>query len=204
MGRVRLFARCLFAAVVLPTAGVSTATAAVITFAGLPGPTDSSFGGITEASFEVAAISGSWFQGLIHGSPTPSIYDGPVSSPGIAAIQLVRGGLPFTFASVDYSSNNGAGTYLIQGFLGLGTVFSQSGPLAASAPPGFIFTTLGSASAATIDRLVIEVSPGAGVTSINLDNINVPEGGVPEPATAVLFIAAFCSLLVRSKHSTHK
>jgi archaellin len=44
-----------------------------------------------------------------------------------------------------------------------------------------------------IDRLVITISPGAGVTSVNLDNINVGSG-VPEPLTFAMLGAGLCGV----------
>jgi hypothetical protein len=171
-----------------------SAMADVITFSGLPGPTDSPFTSYTEGKFTVTSASGSWFQGLVYGNPAPSIYDGPVFSPGVAAINVTDTG-DFTFNSVDYSSNNGASRYLIEGFLGVSMVFSQGGSLVPSLPPSFGFTTLNSGSSVLIDRLFIQVTPGGGVTSLNLDNVNVTSA-VPEPfSIALLGTAVACLAL---------
>jgi hypothetical protein len=186
---------CLFATLVLLIGGVRTVSGSVITFSGLAGPTDSPYGGSTEAGFTVTPISGSWFQGLLYGNPAPSIYDGPLFGPGTGAIQVTDGASSFTFSSLDYSSNNGTSTFLIQGFQGASMVFSDSGTLTASVSPGFGFSALASAHSSTlVDRLVIQVAPGNGVTSINLDNINVPASTVPEPGTFLSLGVALCTL----------
>jgi hypothetical protein len=178
--------------------GLNSAKGAVITFSPLPGPTDAPYGGHTEAGFTITPISGSWFQALLYGNPAPSVYDGPIGSPDTAALQVTDTVLPFTFSSVDYSSNNGTSTFLIEGFRGGPMVFSDAGTLAASIPPGFGFSTLSSGHPSTlIDRLVIQVTPGNGVSSINLDNINVTK--TPEPGTMLLLSTALCILAKREK-----
>jgi hypothetical protein len=92
-------------AVLVLTLSLNTARGAVITFSPLPGPTDAPYGGHTEVGFTATPISGSWFQALLYGNPVPSIYDGPTGSPDTAALQVTDSPLPFTFSSVDYSSN---------------------------------------------------------------------------------------------------
>jgi len=178
--------RWLAVAAFLMTLTVSVGRADVVTFSGLAGANGSGFTTYTEGTFTVTPTLGSWFQGQIYGNPTPSIFDGPAFSPGNATIMVTDSAGLFTFGAVDYSSNNGASTFDIMGFLGGVLQFDQSGGLVASLPPFFGFTTLASGFSNSIDTLFIKVLPGAGVTSINLDNINVttvPQN-VPEPATA--------------------
>jgi hypothetical protein len=169
-------AACLFAPAI---------KAETITFAPLGGPNQSPYVGHTEVGFNVTPVGGAWFQGQVFGNPVPSIFAGPVGSPTISSIQIVRtsAGL-FTFGALDYSSNNGNSTFLIQGFLGVNTVFTQTGTLSG---PGGVFSTLLSAFPnVQMDRFFFQVTPGSGVTSINIDNIVVNSTAVPEPATLLL------------------
>jgi PEP-CTERM motif len=190
-------------AVLVVILGTKIASASNITFSPLPGPHNAPYGGHTEGGFTVMPISGNWFQSLEYGSPLPSIYDGPIGSPGTAAIQVTDTTLPFTFNSVDYSSNSGTSTFLIQGFLGDAMAFSEAGTLTASAPPDFGFSTLAGANPATqVDRLVIQVMAGAGVTSINLDNISVAE--IPEPDSMFLLSLGCGLLAVWRRSDAHK
>jgi hypothetical protein len=175
------------------SATANLALATVITFSPLTGPTDASYLGHSEGGFTVTPASGSFFQALLYGNPIPSIYDGPILQPSTAAIQVTQGGALFTFNSVDYSSNNGDALYSIQGFNGASVAYNDTGVLAGTFGP-FTFSTLpGAHTHVTIDRLLITVSPGAGVTSVNLDNINLGSG-VPEPATLAMLGAGLCSL----------
>jgi hypothetical protein len=72
----------------------------------------------------------------------------------------------------------------------LAQVYSVAG--GAPAEPGgdgvFNFTAIASGTTAVMDRLVITITPGTGVTSVNIDNIGVtaPAVTVPEPATLAL------------------
>jgi hypothetical protein len=49
-----------------------------------------------------------------------------------------------------------------------------------------------------MDTLLIQVSPGPGVTSINLDNINVSKQQVPEPSTLLLLGSGLVGLATRA------
>ena len=139
--------------------------------------------------------AGSWFQALVYGNPIPSVYAGPMETPGVSSLEVVDTSLPFVFAGLDHSSNNGPSNIQIQGFLGAALTFNQMGVLGASLPPGFGFTNLASANpGAVIDLLVITVTPGVGVTSINIDNINVSK--IPEPSTLFLLAPAVAALLL--------
>ena len=181
------------AAVLLAIPGALQAD--TITFSNLPGPTDATYSGSTEGAFTVTPTLGLWFQGLIYGNPLPSIYAGPIGGPTNSTIQITDLGSTFRFVSLDYSSNNAGGTFEIQGFLGASMLFDQIGSLNASLPPSFGFTTLlGSNSGISMDRLTIEVMPGIGTTSINLDNIivsAVPEGEASLPLLAIGLAAVF-------------
>jgi hypothetical protein len=193
MSCLRTWRRLGFAVCALASAIATPARATVITFSPLAGPTDAPYAGHSEAGFTVTPTAGSVFQALIYGNPIPSIYDGPVGQPSAAAIQVTQGGAQFTFNSVDYSSNNGDARYSIQGFNGASMAYNDTGVLAGTFAP-FTFSTLaGAHTAVAIDRLVITISPGAGVTSVNLDNINVGSG-VPEPLTFAMLGAGLCGV----------
>lgn len=173
--------RWLALVVLLMTLTVSVARGNTITFFGLSGANGAPLAPYTEGTFTVTPTLGSWFQGQGYGNPLPSIFDGPIGSPGNATIEVTDSAGLFTFGAVDYSSNNGTSGFDIMGFRGGVLQFDQSGTLVASLPPLFGFTTLPSGFSTKIDTLFVEVLPGSGVTSINLDNINVTT--VPEPAT---------------------
>jgi hypothetical protein len=195
----------MFCILILLSIAVAPAKADTVTFSGLPGPTDAPFTSYTEGSFTVTAVGGSWFQGLLYGNPVPSIYDGPIGSPGDAIVQITDSAGPFTFSSLDYSSNNGPSTYDIMGLLGSTVEFDQGGNLIPSLPPSFGFTTLaGEFPSMTIDTLLIKVAPGDGVTSINLDNIVAST--VPEPSSVTLVslgtvLAVLAAVRRRSRRS---
>lgn len=153
-------------------------------FSGLTGPNGAPYLGSTDSGFSITPTLGSWYQATIYGSPSPSIFDGPVNSPGVAALQITDGAGLFAFSSLDFSSNNGDSSYDIQGFLGATLQFHETGTLAGVSTPFHFSTLLSGDPALPIDGLLIEIIPGAGVTSINLDNIMVAT--VPEPGTFVL------------------
>jgi hypothetical protein len=132
---------------------------------------------------------------MIYGSPFPSIFDGPVNSPGVAALQITDGAGLFAFSSLDFSSNNGDSTYDIQGFLGPTLQFHETGTLAGVSTPFHFSTLLSGDPALPIDGLLIEITPGAGVTSINLDNIVMVN--VPEPGTFGLLCVGALAIVVR-------
>ena len=157
-----------------------SASGAVITFGTISGPAGSSYSGHVEAGYTVTDTAGLWFQAFTYGNSAPSIFAGPVGEVDVSAIEVARTSRPFHFRSLDYSSNNGASEYNLQGFLEGVLVFSHSGDLAASVSP-FGFRTLSGLSGSAIDALVITVTPTADVSSVNLDNISLTE--VPEPGT---------------------
>ena len=167
-------------------------------FSGLAGPNGAAYLGSSESGFAITPTLGSWSQAMIYGSPFPSIFDGPVNSPGVAALQITDGAGLFTFSSLDYSSNNGDSSYDIQGFLGATLQFHETGTLQGVSTPFHFSTLLNGDPTLPIDGLLIEFIPGPGVTSINLDNIIVVT--VPEPGSIMfacvggLAIAArFCT-----------
>jgi len=166
---------------------MNVAKADVVTFSGLSGGNGTPFTTYTEGRFTVTPITDDWFQAEVYGNPLPSIFDGPVGSPGLATIRIT-GSADFTWQSIDYSSNSGPSIYNIEGLLDGVPQFDETGTLKAQFAP-FGFTTLGGVHSGTlIDTLDITVNPNiVGVpppTSINLDNIVLSP--VPEPGSLVL------------------
>ena len=197
--RSTVFARFLFTMSVLMLA-LNMANGAVITFGPIPGPSDAPYAGHMEAGFTVTPTAGNWFQALLYGNPIPSVYAGPIGTPGISSLQVVDTSLPFVFAGLDHSSQNDQSDIQIQGFLGAALVFNQMDVLGASLPPAFGFSHLASANpSAVIDLLRITITPGPFATSINIDNIDVTK--IPEPNTLFL-LAPFVSALLLLRHAT--
>jgi hypothetical protein len=177
------------------TAAPNVVAGFTMSFFNLSGPTGTPYAGSTEGPFTLAPTAGSWFQSTLYGSPAPSIFDGPTNNPGIGVLLLTAAGSPFTFGSVDYSSNNGDSSYDIQGYLGANKVFDENGTLAGSISPFSFKTLLSSSSSVPIDGLLIEVIPGAGVTSLNLDNVRLLL--VPEPGGTLLLGVGLMVLFAR-------
>jgi len=167
-----------------------------IGFQGLTGTNNAPYHGHTEGTFTVTTTAGSWFEAHAYGNPIPSIYDGPINSPAIGAILITDSAGPFTLSSFQFSSNNGDSTYDVQGYSGQTLAYEETGTLPGSFPTGFGFQTNQDTHASVpIDGLVIELIPGPGVTSINLDNIMVTT--VPEPMAAELLVAGLACLGLR-------
>ena len=178
----------------------SVANAATITFNDLSGPNEAPFTSYQEAGFTVtgAVFQGAPEQGLLFGNPAPSLIIGaPLFAPlrgsvGVAATD----GRRFVFSSMDLASNNGVSSdFNAEGFIIvqrgpiLGPislpVFSFTGLVPSGSPGDFVFVTeTNPFTRGPIDALAIIVTPGLGVTSVNLDNIGVTV--VPEPSTIVL------------------
>ena len=178
----------------LRAATPQTGLPADIGFSSLPGPTGEPYLGSVEAEFVITPTLGDWKQSLIYGNPGSSIFAGPINDPQPAGLQVTESLAPFSFLSLDYSSNNGPSAYDIQGFLGQTVQFHQTGTLAASFSP-FRFNTLFSEySSKLVDGLLIQVMPGPGVTSINLDNLYLVT--IPEPGS-LTFLFLACLVLAR-------
>lgn len=166
-----------------------------LSFSSLTGPNGAPYLGSTESGFSITPTSGSWYQSTIYGSPSPSIFDGPVNSPGVATLQITDGAGLFSFSSLDFSSNNGDSSYDIQGFMGASLRFHETGTLAGVSTPFHFSTLLSGDPTVPIDGLLIEVIPGPGVTSLNLDNIMLV--AVPEPGTIVFACMGVLAIAVR-------
>jgi hypothetical protein len=145
---------------------------------------------------------GDWFQSTFYGSPSPSIFLGPVNHPGIGTLLITDSAGKFTFGNMSFSSNNGNSTYDILGFRGTENVFNQTGSLSGTFGP-FGFSTLFSLDTTTpMDALVIEIIPGANVTSVNLDSIDVTTvfssltSSTPETTSSLLFLGAVFTGLI--------
>jgi hypothetical protein len=161
-----------------------------ITFIGLSGPNLSPYTGSIEGNFAVTPTSGTWLESTIYGNPGPSIFAGPVNSPGPAVIQITDNAGDFNLRSFDFSSNNGNSLYVVEGFQGSTLAYEQTGDVPGTFGP-FSFSTLVTADpTVAIDGLLIDIIPQTGTTSVNLDNIEVstvPLVVVPEPASYALW-----------------
>ena len=188
------------------TSGPNVAGAGGISFSSLSGPNLAAYTGHTEGDFTIIPTAGTWQQALAYGNPVPSILDGPTNAPGIAVLLITDNVDLFTFGALDFSSNNGNSSYDIQGYLGANLQFHETGTLLASFSPFSFKTLLSSDPALQVDSLLIEVIPGSGVTSINLDNIKVAT--IPEPDAVILLVAGLVALgswprAARGKRRSH-
>ncbi len=179
------------------TAGLAFAPAAgayTIDFHGLSGANLDPFtGAYLEGGFTVTPTTGSWFEGHLFGNAVPSIFAGPVGTPGLSSIGVTHGGDTFTFNAVDLSSNIQAGTaYVFQGRLAGNLVLNTSGTIGSIST----FATFASGgSAILLDELTIELTPNSGTSSMNIDNIDVtPTASVPEPVSLALFATGLLGL----------
>ena len=164
----------------------SEARAVTIGFGDLHGSNLSSFTGpYTEGGYTVSATGGQWFEAHVFGSSIPAIGSGPIYSAdqGTSQITITDGGERFIFQGVDLTSNSALGTtYTIQGFLatsGVNPIFTI--PVEIEAINRFeskLFSNL-----ASVDKLTITGTRGAGVTSFNIDNIRVGQYVAPGSGT---------------------
>ena len=168
-----------------------------ISFSTLSGPNGTPYAGHTEGDFDVAVTAGIWQQSLAYGNPIPSILDGPIGAPGVGTLFITDNVDLFTFGSLSFSSNNGDSSYDIQGFAGSTMTYHQTGTLAGSFTPFSFKTLLSDSPSLEFDSLLINIVPGDGVTSINLDNIGVAT--IPEPSTLAFLVMAVVAVTGRAR-----
>lgn len=171
------------------------ASAAIITFDGLPAGTNFA-PPYSEAGFVVSLTRGGLLQSFSSGGPAPSLEIN-LGSGAFGTVQVVRsGGGTFSLNSFDllfgttFPSGRATPTpfgYTIKGFLGIGTVFNESGTLG----NGTVFGPSGD-----IDRLTFDIFLPVTSGFIYLDNIDltptiVATSGVPEPATWAVMLMGF-------------
>ena len=184
-------------AVLLLVSAGSIASATTIDFSNLVGANGDPYTFSSQGGFNVEALigQGSWFEAHAFGNPEPSIFAGPIGSPSISSIVVHReDDGAFTFSSVDLACNNGSNCpFQFLAFLGNTFAFDFK----SSVPNlGFGFVTeLNPNASMVIDKLLITISPDAGTTSMNLDNIVV--AAVPEPTTVVLLGSALTGMALR-------
>jgi hypothetical protein len=181
--------------------------AATIGFGDLHGSNLSAFTSYQESGYTVAATGGQWFEAHIFGNGVPAIGAGPVynaepGAPQTITVTEVAGGL-FTFGGVDLTSNSAVGMeYTIAGFRDLNTVAIFTTTFSIGSINHFeskLFSRL-----ADVNRLTITGTRHGGVTSFNIDNIQLtaandpgppgpgctaprcPDPNVPEPASLLL------------------
>ena len=168
------------------------ASAAIITFDGLPAGTTFA-PPYSEAGFVVTLARGGLQQSFSSGGPAPSLKI-DLASGAFGTVQVVRsGGGTFSLNSFDllfgttFPSGRATPTpfdYTIKGFLGIGTVFNETGALG----NGTVIGPRGD-----IDRITFDIFLPLSSGFIFLDNINLSPtvAGVPEPTTWAVMLMGF-------------
>ena len=194
------FRNCLRVAVGLLLAALGTAASAdTITFGGLGGANGDPFPSpYAENNWIVQSVAGNWFQGQDFGNPVPSVFAGPVGSPGPSNVLLITdvSNSFFNFTSADLACNNGTDCpFVFVGLVGGGTVYTNPGSVTAG-PPFQFFTEVNPDSGIAIDALAIGIGPGDGTTSMNVDNIvlSLVRSNVPEPSAVALLALALLGM----------
>ena len=177
----KLFTGILIFGILLSLLTVSQAT--TITFEGLVGSNIDPFPtSYTESGFSVVGTGGTWFEAHMYGNPEPDIFAETTSSIRVKRTNLGE----FTFDTVDLAGSSGEySSASFKGYLNSVLVLDLSGDF----PSIFDFVTaMNLLPPVALDTLDITVTPGIGVSSVNLDNIvvNPIPASIPEPATMLL------------------
>jgi hypothetical protein len=198
MRRLSLVGSVLTALLWVSAAG--TASATTIDFSNLSGSNGDPYSFSAQGGFTVIAEPGKWFEAHLFGNPTPDIFAGPIDSPSASAVFVVRtGGGAFTFESVDLACNNGDSCpFVIIGILGGSPSLLGIGNVPAILGFGFV-TEFNSTPLSLMDALLIQIGPGTGTTSMNLDNIVVEAAPVPEPTSLMLLGSALTGMAFRKR-----
>lgn len=151
----------------------------------------------SEAGYTVAQTSGDIYTGAGFGRPAPSLFGYQGGS-----FQVTGAGL-FTFGGFDGGSgalSQQTQTFNVIGYLGSTSLFNTT----YTRTGGIGFQSFASNSAASIDRLVFNLS-STNSTSYNVDNIvvNGVAAAVPEPATWMMMIVGFgaAGYALRRRHN---
>lgn len=154
-------------------------SATVLEFTPLSGSNGDPYSGHVEAGFTVTPTAGDFFEAHVFGNPTPDVYLGPIGSPSPGVLEVTDNTTGyFTFERVDLVSQNGdPSDFEFIGWLGGVNVLSGSGNVG---PVGVFVTTSSPDSIQVLDLLQIVLTPSAGATSMNVDNIVVNSARAPE------------------------
>ena len=177
------------------------ASAQTIDFGGLTGFNGDDVVTYVEDGFTVTDTTASglgWVEGQVFGNGVPSLF----SNSAPASISVANGGT-FSFVSVDLADALASPTtidFVIEGFLGGGTVFSDAGSFTGLSQT---FATVNSSSSADIDLLTITFTDLTTSVSFNIDNIVLGDANsnpVPAPAALPAGIALLGMLGFRRKN----
>ena len=178
----------VFIIVLLLVISSGIAQATVITFDGLSGDITDPFTSYVESGLSVTATAGNWYEGYGFGNPKFSIFAVPGSTPSTMSIQVKLTSLgDFTFTSADVTSNTTTNAVWVYRGYDNGTTALYWSTNSGVSPVNTFVTQTNPSPGTVMDTLDIIVLWGSGVTSMNIDNINVnPVSAVPEPSTMLL------------------